>query len=197
MHSDDDNGRLAALPFALARNALIKRRELTAAPCVSRVLAAFVDVSGYTRFADEIISRHKDRGLGQLVDELERLLVPAATAALRHDGNIVAIEGDALLVTFDEADDLVRFCRDLQPLRETVARTPDGAAHRLRLDIGVSHGRLYEFVAGDDDGRARPEVLLVASGRRPAPGHAQGRRQRHRQPSQGQDRQEQDGPALS
>ena len=122
---------MPSLPFSLPRNALLHREQLCREPRMTRVLAAFLDVSGYTAFAEQIIAQHKDRGLGQLVDELERILVPAANAALRHQGNIVAVEGDALMVTFEEADHLVRFCREVEPHRCALARTPDGVIHLI------------------------------------------------------------------
>jgi class 3 adenylate cyclase len=102
----------------------------------------------YTPFTEDIIRRHKARGIAELVDALERMLIPVANAALNNRGNIIAVEGDALLVTFCTKEDVFSFLREVEPQRRATAKTHD-KEYPLLLDIGVSHGSLYEFNAGD------------------------------------------------
>jgi len=137
--------------FRIPRNALVKREELRQ-PRASKAFGVFLDISGYTSFADTIIKRHKERGIGQLVDQLEHMLVPCAQAALNHNGNIISVEGDALLITFDKMGDVIGFCRELSQHRSFALKTSD-QEYPLQIDIGVSLGNLYEYMAGDGKGK--------------------------------------------
>lgn len=138
--------------LAIPRNAVEKREELQN-PTVCKAFGVFMDISGYTPFTESIIKTMGDRGIARLVNELDKLLLPCAEAALNNRGNIIAVEGDALLMTFGSMRDAIAFCKEVEPYRKAVART-EHDEYPLRMDIGIAFGNLYEFVAGDSRGRA-------------------------------------------
>lgn len=147
------------------RRAVEKREELqTPQKSESKVFGVFFDAKDITKTANRLIKNHKERGIGDFADVLDMLLPPAAGIAVKHRGNIVAVEGDSLLITFETLEDVLRFCQEVQPHRRTTIPTQDGG-YTLLLDIGIARGNLYEFVAGDDSGRA---YLAVGSALREA-----------------------------
>jgi len=133
--------------FRIPRNALLKREQLQV-PTVSRAYGVFADIYGYTPFTEDIIRRYQARGMAQLVEELDKIFIPVAAAAIEHNGNVITVEGDALLMTFVTKEDVFAFLRQVEQYRRGVALTHD-KEYPLLLDIGVSYGSLYEFNAGD------------------------------------------------
>jgi class 3 adenylate cyclase len=81
----------------------------------------------------------------QVIYESQRLLIPCIDA---HDGILLKVEGDSLLVIFrnvakalDCASDMQRACRDYSATRD--------AAEQVRLCVGLGFGRVLRI--GDRD----------------------------------------------
>jgi class 3 adenylate cyclase len=148
-----DKKKLLRAALAIPRDAVVKREELKT-PRLGKAYALFLDISGYTPFAESIIRSHEERGIGKLVETLEAMLQPVAQTALMHNGNIVAVEGDALLITFERKKDALDFCTKIQPKRAKSVEALDGTQYDLMIDIGIAHGNLYEFVAQDQGRRS-------------------------------------------
>ena len=150
-------GRQKEPLLSLPRNAAEGRVSLRT-PRVDRSFAVFLDICGYTPFAESVIKDQGERGIGQLVDALEEIFEPIAGAALRNGGNIISVEGDAMLITFTGLDGALGFCGEAHPMRKVRARSC-GRERSLQVDVGLAEGRLYEFIAEDGGRRA-----YIASG---------------------------------
>jgi adenylate cyclase len=170
--SSDEVGRLGASFNAMAHG-LSERRRLHDAfgayvdPLLAeRVLAdgvtldaeevevtvLFVDVQGFTAFAERAAAR-------EVVAELNRLFEVVVPVLARHGGHANKFIGDGLLGVFgapdplpDHADRAIAAACDV--VRE-VARAFDG---RLRIGIGVSSGTV---VAGTVGGGGRVEFTVI------------------------------------
>ncbi|MCI0504074.1 hypothetical protein L0Y65_05185 [Candidatus Micrarchaeota archaeon] len=163
----DKRGKgLSYASLILPGNAL-RDRERLAMPQVRGACAVFLDISGYTPFAESIIKAHGERGIGAIVDALEGMFGPISEIALRHGGNVIAIEGDAMLISFGGVRDALGFCGEAHPCRKKTLKAL-GNVFPLQIDIGLAEGRLYEFIAQDGDRRA---YLSCGSALREAAGH--------------------------
>ncbi len=134
-----------------------RRRALAAGVAIpDRVDGAglFADISGFTpvteAFAQELgerrgaeeLTRHLNRILEALIDELERF-----------GGDVIFFSGDAITCWLDD-DDGVRATACALAMQRTMERvgevvTPQGTCHRLGMKAAVAVGSARRFLVGD------------------------------------------------
>jgi class 3 adenylate cyclase/tetratricopeptide (TPR) repeat protein len=135
----------------LPRNAMLHRKELEQGR-VSHGYVAFADFKGFTSLTESLKVLGKE-GAEAIATQIDELMMPIANAALRFGGNIIAVEGDALLVSFDSKKNLLSFCVATRELSRRTISTKIGDFD-VALDLGVGSGNLYEMVVGNDSRRA-------------------------------------------
>ncbi|HSB47689.1 MAG TPA: adenylate/guanylate cyclase domain-containing protein [Candidatus Bilamarchaeum sp.] len=139
------------LALALPRNAIAYRDEL-ARGRVTHGYAAFTDFKGFTSLTESLKGLGKE-GAEIIANTIDELILPIARAAMRSGGNIIAVEGDALLVSFESREGLFSFASATRPLCRNTVDTKIGRFD-VSLDMGVGSGLIYELVVGDGSRRA-------------------------------------------
>jgi len=81
----------------------------------------------------------------QVIYESQRLLIPCIDA---HDGILLKVEGDSLLVIFRNVAKAIDCARDMQQACRDYSAGRD-EAERVRLCVGLGHGRVLRI--GDRD----------------------------------------------
>jgi class 3 adenylate cyclase len=143
--------------LVLPRNALLYRDELVKGR-VSHGYVAFSDIKGFTSLTEGLKALGKE-GAEITATKIDELILPVACAAVRHGGNVIAVEGDAILASFESREGLFSFCAATREFAKRRIDTPVGSFD-VSLDIGIAGGMIYELVAGTDDRRA----YVVAGG---------------------------------
>ncbi|MFN7990908.1 MAG: adenylate/guanylate cyclase domain-containing protein [Candidatus Micrarchaeia archaeon] len=139
------------LALALPRNVIAHRDELEGGR-VSHGYVAFSDFKGFTSLTEGLKVLGKE-GAAVIANKIDELILPIARAAVIHGGNIIAVEGDALLVSFESKKDLFSYCAASREFARRRIGTKIGSFD-VSLDIGIGSGLIYEVVVGDDSRRA-------------------------------------------
>jgi adenylate cyclase len=94
------------------------------------VTVLFVDIRGFTTFADRTTAR-------EAVDYLNEFFAVAVPAVTRHEGSANKLLGDGLLAVFDVPD---HAGRALAAAREMIAVVDARFGDRCRIGIGINSG---------------------------------------------------------
>jgi class 3 adenylate cyclase len=139
------------LALALPRNAIIYRDEL-ASGRLTHGYVIFTDFKGFTSLT-EGLKRLGKEGAEIIAGTIDQLILPIANAAVRHEGNIIAVEGDALLISFESKKNLFSFAAATRANCRNSVSTKIGN-FEVSLDMGIGSGLIYEVVVGNDSRRA-------------------------------------------
>src|SRR5512135_2594036 len=93
--------------LALPRNVIVHREELEKGR-VSHGYVACSDIKGFTSLTEGLKKLGKE-GAAIIASKIDELMIPIAQAAIAYGGNIIAVEGDALLVSFESKSGLFSY----------------------------------------------------------------------------------------
>ena len=136
--------------LTVPRNAIIYRDELKKGR-ISNAYFVFADVRGFTPLTESLKKLGKE-GAERIAMEINALMEPICKNALSKGGNIIAIEGDAILVSFENLADALSFSKKI--ISETEGVIDTGTEEfSISIDVGLSRGPFYEAIIGDEERR--------------------------------------------
>ena len=122
----------------------------------------FVDITGFTRLAEQLVRRGGREGAEQLADMIGGCFEGLLEVAYDRGGALLKFGGDALLLLYDGPEHVERACRSAVEmrgrLRETGTIVTKHARIRLRMSVGVHSASYPLFVVG----RSHRELLIAA-----------------------------------
>ncbi|GEM_PF-6752004 len=133
--------------LSIPRNILAHKDLLREKGRRSPAYIAFADVSGFTALT-ESLKQGGEGAADRIAHAIDAVVKPVCQEAVRYRGNIIAVEGDAVLAGFEKREDALTFGKRALALVNTAENKLS-----LSLDVGISYGLLYEAVLGDDERR--------------------------------------------
>lgn len=133
------------LQLAIPSNVIKYRKELEENYRLTNQFIIFADVSGFTALTERLKT---GRGAAEkIATAINRVVKPITLNAINYGGNIIAIEGDAVLASFEELPNALSFCKT------TLDDSRDHEKEGLSIDIGISQGTLYETIVNSNGRR--------------------------------------------
>ncbi len=133
--------------LSIPRNVLADKDLLREKGRTSLAYIAFADVSGFTALT-ESLKQSGEGAADRIAHVIDTVVKPVCEEAVRYRGNIIAVEGDAVLASFVKKEDALTFGKRALALVNTTENKLN-----LSLDIGISYGLVYEAVLGNDERR--------------------------------------------